>query len=279
MASSGLFGDPDEIEDFVGRGELENDSDELDEDRDGSEIDRDELEIALYSQIHFESNDNIETELLETSGVTNIFKIDVKGNGNTGFQVTPKTADFVENELINFQYETTIQNNSEVSADKSVTAQGKDISFERLNNRLRPDANDKTDKKGEYLGLVQKSKTKTKSRYSKTYADKLMLGRSMSENDSLDDEVVITSEGSGSDEDWVVLDSEASGDDKSSVFVNVNKEQQSLLNREGNLYLIMPQDKRVFINAFLFMTHIKRPLLSTQNTSLNKLLVTSPNSK
>lgn len=66
---------------------------------------REQMEIALYSQIHFEENNEIELDGIDkASEFDNGFVIDVHGSEKTGTPENSKTADFLLNRIISEKY-------------------------------------------------------------------------------------------------------------------------------------------------------------------------------
>lgn len=66
---------------------------------------REQMEIALYSQIHFEENNEIELDGIDkASEFDNGFVIDVHGSEKTGIPENSKTADFLLNKIISEKY-------------------------------------------------------------------------------------------------------------------------------------------------------------------------------
>lgn len=65
--------------------------------------DREQLEIALYSQIHFEENTETLLDDLECN-IDRAFTIDIRGSGRTGYVAPDTTSDFILNRAIGEKY-------------------------------------------------------------------------------------------------------------------------------------------------------------------------------
>lgn len=82
-------------------GECLSDGDDSD---DITEYEKEQLEIALYSQVHFEENEEIDTAEPSDDAVSDVFKFSVLGNSKAGFVGLDKTADAVLNKSIGEKY-------------------------------------------------------------------------------------------------------------------------------------------------------------------------------
>ena len=204
-------------------------------------IDKEELEIALYSQIHFETNDSIEIEVLESNEILDNFTIDVKGNYKTGFQLEPKTSDYITDEQINSKFKNTPRERNAALSDIDVKSSVSDKS-KAMHLRNKYMYREFISDKKSNLNALDKIKTKTKSRSDKSLAEKLILGLgSSSKIDTLDDTTDETSDESrdtDSDDELIDLDIEDSDEEDSGLYVNVKKDQQSLLAKGDILYII-----------------------------------------
>ena len=204
------------------------------EDVDSDGFDKEELEIALYSQIHFETNDNVDT--LQQNDITDSFSIDVKGNDKTGFQAELKTADYIINEKLNTEYNTKLDENG--SAKETLNENKTDAT--KSSNRLSSYKNieniipDKIDIIEKALKAVKNRKNVAKSR-NKNYAEKLILDTgSSSENDMRNDSSDFSE--SDSDDDLIDLDIVTQeGNDR--IYVNVDETQQYLMKNTGEMFL------------------------------------------
>ena len=204
------------------------------EDVDSDGFDKEELEIALYSQIHFETNDNMDT--LQQNDITDSFTIDVKGNDKTGFQAELKTADYIINEKLNTEYNTKLDENG--SAKETLNENKTDVT--KSSNRLssckyiKNIIPDKIDIIEKALKAVKNRKNVAKSR-NKNYAEKLILDTgSSSENDMRNDSSDFSE--SDSDDDLIDLDIVTQeGNDR--IYVNVDETQQYLMKNTGEMFL------------------------------------------
>ena len=204
-----------------------------DDDNDSDGLDQNEIEIALYSQIHFETNETAEApdnlqntvEAPEGFGDDNVvaekFMIDVKGNDKVGFQTGLRTADYVTNDIIEAEYGTSLQ----------LTDGKEEQRFEKKTFLLHSQPAALDEKTIEKEVKLRNKRKSTKLNKSKNLAEQLILQAGTSSgSEDLDSEhsADSTNTDSDSDDDLIDLDIEDNEDD-SGLFVNVSRNQRPLL--------------------------------------------------
>lgn len=206
-----------------------------------SDNDLEELEIALYSQIHFETNDTADTlfqEGLQKNEISDMFVIDVEGNCKSGFHAGLTTADFVIDERIKAEYVTQpVANRSYLTSlnkDDKCVALAEQKSVQETVFFARKDTDAQCYRK-------KKLKSKIKNNVKENLAEKLILNAgSSSESESTDDKnsdsshiISDTSDTeTDSDDSLVELDVD-DREDNTDLFINVNKNQQPLIKTTG----------------------------------------------
>ena len=217
---------------YNGLGEDEENDNQSCDDNDTDDLDQDELEIALYSQIHFETSDTVEApDGLHNDDVVEKFMIDVQGNDKSGFQTSLTTADYVTNEIIGAEYGT-----NDGKEEKTLKSQ---------KFSLFTKAVDLDDKTAEKQVKQRDKKRNAKLIEKRKFAEHLILkAASSADSEYVDSDQSVDSANTESDseDDLIDLDLEDSEDD-SGLFVNVSRNQRPLL--EPNSKFIREKHKNI----------------------------------
>lgn len=181
-----------------------------------SSYDREELEIALYSQIHFEENIEFTEDFNEDCVNNNLtqYVIDVQGNEGIGFIANKTNADLILNESIDNKYENTLSPIDSCTKRKDlVDAKGSrkkndkvESSSKKLSHKLKRGGDAKCsrriqqlEKSAESLAVkevrqsakikaILRSTTKCKGKLVRSTAEQLILGSESDSEDDVDDD-------------------------------------------------------------------------------------------